>query len=339
MTSPLTFLPNTDTKHVQCSNTPCLFRHEHRNIYFTLVVDDFLIKYTDKADVEHRCAALRDKWDFEMDWSASTYLGMRIDYNRTAPYVALSMPGYVEAALRRFHVERASKPTHSPLVCEPIQYGAHVQGVTEDTSPTLNQTDITFIQEVIGVFLYYARTVDPTMLAPLNKLASRQARPTEKLLREVHHFLQYAATWPSAELVFVPSDMRLAIWSDASYLSESDSRSRAGGHHSLTDQGDFTKAPLNGAIEAISTILPMVVSAASEAEVGALFLNAQAAASTRATLLDLGNSHHHRQYHRCGIRQQHHSTKTIKGHGYAIQLDPRPHQSWRVHSDLGTRPQ
>ena len=274
--------------YTQCPNTPCLFRHTTRNIYFTLVVDDFLIKYTDKADVDHLCAALSDKWDFAVDWSASTYLGMRIDYNRDAPYVALSMPGYVEAALRRFRIERASKPTHSPLICEPIRYGAHVEGVTEDISAPLAAAQVKFIQEVIGVFLYYARTVDPTMLAPLNKLASRQAHPTEHLLREVHHFLQYAATWPSAQLVFVPSDMRLAIWSDASYLSETDSRSRAGGHHSMTSRGDFTKAPLNGAVDAISTILPTVVSAASEAEVGALFLNAQAAASTRATLLDLG---------------------------------------------------
>ena len=213
---------------------------------------------------------------------------MRIDYNRPAPYVAQSMPGYVAAALRRFNVTRGSKPTHSPLLYEPIRYGAHVEKVTEDMSSPLGAADIKFIQEVIGVFLYYARTVDPTMLAPLNKLASRQANPTEQLLREVHHFLQYAATWPSAELVFVPSDMRLAIWSDASYLSESDSRSRAGGHHSLTNAGDFSKAPLNGAVEALSTILPVVVAAASEAEVGAIFLNAQAAASTRATLLDLG---------------------------------------------------
>ena len=126
------------------------------------------------------------------------------------------------------------------------------------------------------------------MLAPLNKLASRQTKPTQRLLREVYHFLQYAATWPDAELVFVPSDMRLGVWSNASYLSESDSRSRAGGHHSLTTNDPFGSASLNGAVEAISSILPMVVSSASEAEVGAIFLNAQAAVSTSGTLLDLG---------------------------------------------------
>ena len=223
-----------------------------------------------------------------MDWTASTYLGMRIDYNRKDRYMVLSMPGYVSAALRRFHIDRASKPTHSPLNYEPIRYGAHVDYVSEDDSPQLPPADIKFIQWVIGVFLYYARTEDSTMLAPLNKLASRQAKPNQRLLRDVYHFLQYAVTWPDAELVFVPSDMRLDVWSDASYLSESDSRSRAGGHHSLTINDPFGSTSLNGAIDAISSILLMVVSSASEAKVGAIFLYAQAVVSTRGNQLDLG---------------------------------------------------
>ena len=146
-----------------------------------------------------------------MDWAASTYLGIKINYNRTAPCIALSMPGYVTAALRRFNVKRASKPNHSPLVCEPIRYGSHTQSVTEDTSPAL----------VLHLINWHLGG-----LVPL----------------KIHHFLQYAATWPSAELIFVPSNMRLAIWSaDASsYLSESDSRFRAGGHHSLTTFTDFS---------------------------------------------------------------------------------------------------
>ena len=38
--------------------TEGLFMHETRPIAFTLVVDDFAIKYTDKADVEHLLACL-----------------------------------------------------------------------------------------------------------------------------------------------------------------------------------------------------------------------------------------------------------------------------------------
>jgi len=126
------------------------------------------------------------------------------------------------------------------------------------------------------------------MLTTLNKLASRQSLPTTSLLSDVQHFLQYAATYPEAEVTYCASDMRLVLWSDASYLSESSSRSRAGGYHYLTDKGDPATAPVNGAIDAISTIIPTVVSATSEAEYAGLFLNGQAAISTRHTLEDLG---------------------------------------------------
>ena len=82
--------------------------------------------------------------------------------------------------------------------------------------------------------------------------------------------------------------MRLILWSDASYLSETKARSRAGGLHYLADNGDPASAPVNGAIDIISTIIPTVVSAASEAELAGLFINGQAAVSTRNTLSDLG---------------------------------------------------
>jgi len=81
--------------------------------------------------------------------------------------------------------------------------------------------------------------------------------------------------------------MHLVHLSDTSYLPKSNSRSRAGGHHYLTAKGDPKTAPVNATIDTISTIIPTVVSAASETEY-AVFLNGQAAVSTRHTLEDLG---------------------------------------------------
>ena len=52
--------------------------------------------------------------------------------------------------------------------------------------------------------------------------------------------------------------------------------------------GDFSTAPLNGAIDAISVIIPAVVSSAAEAELAALYLNAQTDVATRNTIADLG---------------------------------------------------
>ena len=273
--------------------TECLFRHETRDITFTLVVDDFAIMYSDRADVEHLLAAITTEYSVDADWTGSLYLGMSVTFDPGTASVALSMPGYVDSALKRFAVIPGTTPVHAPLRYYPINYGSNTsQLVTEDDTPALPPDKIKFIQEVIGVFLYYARAVDATMLAPLNKLASRQAKPTEALLRDIEHFLQYASSHPTASLVYRASAMRLVVSSDASYLSESQSRSRAGGHHYLSMDGDPSLAPLNGAIDAISVIIPAVVSSAAEAELAALYLNAQTAVATRNTLADLGYPQH-----------------------------------------------
>ena len=239
-------------------HTECLFQHESRNITFALVVDDFAIKYTNRADVDHLLAAIATEYSIDADWNGSFYLGMTVSFDPTPKTVSLSMPGYIDAALKRFGVALGPTPTHAPLRYYPITYGSKTaQMVADDETPALPPDKVKYIQEVIGVFLYYARAVDATMLAPLNKLASRQAQPTEELLRDIDHFLQYAASHPTAALTFRASAMRLVVASDASYLSESQARSRAGGHHYLTMDGDPSTAPLN------SVIIPAVVSSAA----------------------------------------------------------------------------
>ena len=52
---------------------------------------------------------------------------------------------------------------------------------------------------------------------------------TEDVEAQAEHFMQYAATWPDASVVYHASDMILHAQSDGSYLSESNARSRAAG--------------------------------------------------------------------------------------------------------------
>ena len=271
-----------------CPNTPCLFVHATNGVKFTLVVDDFAIKYGNRPGVEHLFAAIREEYRLEVDWQGSKYIGMSIEYNKKERWLRLSMPGYVEAALARFGVVRSGKPTHNPTKFDPIVYGQRIQLADADDSPLCTEAEATFIREVVGVFLYYARAIDITMATPLSKLSIGQAKPTTRNLAAVMYFLQYAATYPDATLTYYPSDMRLVIWSDASYLSESNARSRAGGMHYLTSQGDPIAAKPNGAVEVISSIIPTVCSASSEAETAGLFINGQAGVPTRLTLTDLG---------------------------------------------------
>ena len=132
------------------------------------------------------------------------------------------------------------------------------------------------------------------MLVALGSLASAQTKGTKATLQALIKLLNYAATHPDAVIRFHRSGMVLHIHSDASYLSETEARSRAGGYFFLSDAYDpaNTQAPppkINGAIHIVSTIMGNVMSSATEAEVGALFHNAQDACTLRNTLEFLGH--------------------------------------------------
>ena len=158
----------------------------------------------------------------------------------------------------------------------------------DDTKP-LGPKETKFIQEVVGVLGWYARAVDCTILCAVNKLASRQACPTEAVLSDTMQLLQYLATHPDATTVFRPSEMQLAVHSDASYLSETQARSRAAGLFVLTYRNKLGHADANnGPIDCMSSMIKSVVSSAFEAEYAAMFMNGQNAEPIRNTLEDLG---------------------------------------------------
>ena len=271
-------------------DTSCLFSHTTRPTKFTLVVDDFAIKYNAEADLDHLLDALRETYTITVDRAIKKYVGIQVDFDRAAGTVSLSMPDYVRKALQRFGVEINKRAVDSPLLYTPPSYGKCKQQYAPiDTSRKLNGTEVQRLQQIIGVFLYYARAVDPTMLTALSKFSSLQSRATLDLNDAVDRFLQYAGHWPVAVLVYRASDMRLMVESDASYLSEPEARSRAGGLHYLGNYCTDTRTnQVNGAVECMSTIIKSVVSSAFEAEYAALFLNGQTAQGLRNTLRDLG---------------------------------------------------
>ena len=67
------------------------------------------------------------------------------------------------------------------------------------------------------------------MLVALISLAAAQTTATQHTNILIHRFLDYAATHSVVTVRFHASDMVLNIHSNASYLSESHARSRAGG--------------------------------------------------------------------------------------------------------------
>ena len=90
----------------------------------------------------------------------------------------------------------------------------------------------------------------------------------------IHKLLDYCATYPDATLRYKASDMIVKAHSDASYLSEPQSRIRSGEFFYMGDTTDYLSRP-NGAIMVISTIISNVMLSEAEAECGALLYNAK----------------------------------------------------------------
>ena len=139
----------------------------------------------------------------------------------------------------------------------------------EDDSPPLSEKEIKRIQDIIGTLLYYKHAVDPTLLAALSTIASRQAHGTKALQTACHQLLDYVATHPNTGICFHASNMILAIHTDTSYLSEPRRKSRAAGHFYLTDRND--KDFNNRAVLTLSSIIKHVMSSALEAELATLY--------------------------------------------------------------------
>jgi hypothetical protein len=82
--------------YTPCPITPGLWQHKTRTIQFSLVVDDFGIKYTDKADVHHLIAALSKDYVLKVDWAGTNYCGLTFAWDYANHTVDISMPGYID---------------------------------------------------------------------------------------------------------------------------------------------------------------------------------------------------------------------------------------------------
>jgi hypothetical protein len=137
-------------------------------------------------------------------------------------------------------------------------------------------------------FYRRARVVDPTVLIPLNDIATEQTKATEKTQAATNQLLDYLATHPDATIRYHASDMIWHIHSDASYLSVSNSRSRLGGLFFCGDKSPH-EDNLNGSILNTASVIKNMVASAAESEVRACFQNAQSGAPLRVTLAELGH--------------------------------------------------
>ena len=94
--------------------------------------------------------------------------------------------------------------------------------------------------------MYYAPTVNLTVLVVLSAITSDHGSLTKNTMRKTLQFLDYMATHPDVILTFKRSSMALNVHSNRSYLCEPTVRSRTGGQFFLLNSDADPKD--NGAV-------------------------------------------------------------------------------------------
>ena len=110
-----------DVKH-----TPGLWTHISCPIQFTLVVDDFGVKYTRQKDTKHLLGVLeKESTAVSKYWEGALYCGITLEWNYEGSWLEISMPGYIKKVLQKYKHETPPRPQHSPYVIAPKKYGKY----------------------------------------------------------------------------------------------------------------------------------------------------------------------------------------------------------------------
>jgi hypothetical protein len=263
---------------------------------FTLVVDNFRVCYTNKANVNRLLQVLQQEYQCSTDWTGARYIGLTLAWDYIAGTCDISMPGYIDRALNPFAHPKPTQQEHAPHPWKAPVYGARQQFTQHDDAPFVDAKDKKLLQEILGTLLYYAQAIDGTMIEAIRTIPTQQATPTTTTMADITQLLNYCATHPDAVVRFNKSDMILHVESDALYLSETKARSCFSGYHYLSSrpvdpskppESDAPQPALNEPISIPAKILRETVSSVAKAKLAGLFYNGKEAVRKCITLGEL----------------------------------------------------
>ena len=139
--------------------------------------------------------------------------------------------------------------------------------------------------------MYYTHAVDPNMLVTLNSLVVSETKDTSKTVRMAMNLLKYTKIHMDASIHCQPSNMKLHIHNNTSYLAGLEAKSRGSGRffrqrhavHSKQTSRNKQKNPIHTECFILRIILASV-----EGELTFIFMNAQTIVGVRTALSEMG---------------------------------------------------
>ena len=162
----------------QIKLVPGFWTHNWRPVQFTLVVNDFGVKFVGEEHAIHLNNTIEENYTVTTERDGRRYIGITLDWDYKRRQVHLSMPNYVTKTLKQFK-QKLQKKKHKPYPSAPIIYGSKKKYATPtSTAPFLDNKGNKLIQQVCGKFLFLGRAVDSTLLCTISEIASQSVTPT-----------------------------------------------------------------------------------------------------------------------------------------------------------------
>ena len=118
------------------SRAPPIFRNTPpKTSFFSLVVDDFGVKYVGKDNANHLIQALKKIYTISINWYGALYYGLSIAWDYSFRTCKILMPSYLTEALNKFQHPPPLRQQESPHAWKKTVYCADVQYANRPNDP------------------------------------------------------------------------------------------------------------------------------------------------------------------------------------------------------------
>ena len=129
---------------------------------FTLIVDDFGVKYVSKNDDGHLIDSIKSTYTLTKDLTGNVYCGITLEWARIRTHTSDPY---------------AQLPYHP----KPRKIESEVQAnLPPNATPPLDVVGIKRVQKIVGSILYYAGAIDMMVLMGLSSIVVEQTKAMEK---------------------------------------------------------------------------------------------------------------------------------------------------------------
>ena len=128
-----------------------------------------------EENANHLIGDLKSLYKVTTDWKGELYCGITLKWDYDAHTVNLSVPGYVEAQLHKYHNQKPLQTEHSPYRYDQPQYGVK-QKITKEsnTSELLSDYENRRTKQVVGLILCMPAPSTQTCASPSATLPPRR---------------------------------------------------------------------------------------------------------------------------------------------------------------------